>query len=99
MVRELFVFLVAMTACVRALAVPGNCLYGLSLSFSVAPTAPPVGSYDIGGQDSKAGAVSFHKAARFKSDGSGTNTHRLPQLPAIMYSINYICCFLFHRLW
>lgn len=35
-----------------------------------APTAPPVGSYDIGGQDSNAGAVSFHKAARFKSDGS-----------------------------
>lgn len=49
-------------------------LWPLSLSFSVAPTAPPVGSYDIGGQDSKAGAVSFHKAARFKSDGSGTNT-------------------------
>ena len=58
-------------------------LWPLSLFFSVAPTAPPVGSYDIGGQESNAGAVSFHKAARFKSDGSGTNIHRLPRLPAI----------------
>lgn len=63
--------------CVRALAVRGNASTILScilwpLSFCVAPTAPPVGSYDVGGQDSNAGAVSFHKASRFKSDGSGT---------------------------
>ena len=82
MVRELLVSLAAMAAsCVRALAVRGNASTRIlwPLSFCVAPTAPPVGSYDVGGQDSNAGAVSFHKASRFKSDGSGTyiQTHRL----------------------
>ena len=79
MVRELLVFLTAMAAsCVRALAVremPLQYYILWPLSFCVAPTAPPVGSYDVGGQDSNAGAVSFHKASRFKSDGSGTYIH------------------------
>ena len=44
------------------------------LSLCVAPTAPPVGSYDVGGHDTSVGATSFQKAARFKSNGSGTNT-------------------------
>ena len=52
----------------------GNPLSVWPPSFSVAPTAPPVGSYDVGGQDSNAGAASFHKAARFKSNGSGTKS-------------------------
>ena len=71
----------------------------LSLSFSVAPTAPPVGSYDIGGQDSNAGAVSFHKAARFKSDGSGTNSETLSQLPAMYVFHESVSLSISHRLW
>ena len=79
-------------SCVRALAVRGNASTLLScilwpLSFCVAPTAPPVGSYDVGGQDSNAGAVSFHKASRFKSDGSGTYIHH-KTIPFIMKKIH-----------
>lgn len=74
-------------------------LWPLSLSFSVAPTAPPVGSYDIGGQDSNAGAVSFHKAARFKSDGSGTNSETLSQLPAMYVFHESVLLSISHRLW
>ena len=87
MVSELIVFLVAM-ASLRLCSCGSGYIPLWPLLLSVAPTAPPVGTYDIGGHDSSAGAVSFQKAARFKSDGSGTTIPMIhtsnKALPAII---------------
>lgn len=58
----------------------GACLCGCwyargFLSLPLAPNAPPVGSYDIGGADKSPGGSSFQKASRFKSEGSGNKHH------------------------
>ena len=66
--------------CVRALVVASMCLVRPRLFLFLFPwlvsTVPPVGSYDVGAGNTSFGATSFQRAARFKTEGTGTTKAR-----------------------